>query len=123
MQESVSDAQRIMIEACKAADPKGAIFAASTAAWAIYAFLKTPSDFWRTIFACIEVGGKRAYMGQQQHAVASLIKLRLSYSAFPFPSQAIPTLSPRVLGGQLARSLASKASNAPALTLTKCWRY
>jgi hypothetical protein len=49
-----------MNEACKAADPEGAIFAASTAAWAIYAFLKTPSNFWRTIFACIEVGGKQA---------------------------------------------------------------
>ena len=58
-QESVAEAQRIMNEACKAADPDGAIFAASTAAWAIYAFLKTPSDFWRTIFACIEVGGKQ----------------------------------------------------------------
>jgi len=45
-----------MNDFCKEADPKGAIFAASTAAWAIHAFLKTPSDFWRTIFACIEVG-------------------------------------------------------------------
>jgi ADP-ribosylglycohydrolase len=54
---SVPDAQRIMREACTAPDPSGAIFAAETAAWAIYAFLRTPSDFWRTIFACIEVGG------------------------------------------------------------------
>jgi hypothetical protein len=99
VQESVPDAQRIMNEACKAADPKGAIFAASTAAWAIYAFLKTPSDFWRTIFACIEVGGKRAYI--QHHA--SLFKQRVSYFAFPIPSQATPIPSPRVLGGQPVR--------------------
>jgi hypothetical protein len=70
-QDSIPEAQGIMNEACKAADPGGAIFAASTAAWAIYAFLKTPSDFWRTIFACIEVGGKQALgmfsSRQQQH--------------------------------------------------------
>ena len=36
---------------------RSGMFPAHTAGFAIYAFLRTPADFWEAILACIEVGG------------------------------------------------------------------
>ena len=110
--DSHGPAQKIMREACEAADPGGAAFAAATAAWAIYAFLKTPSDFWRTIFACI-------VRSVSPSKTCGLVSRLTGYMYALLGGRrwaATPTPSPPALAARPARTSASKRSRRPVPT-------
>eukprot|EP01051_Picozoa_sp_SAG22_P000037 SAG22_NODE_1_length_62449_cov_158.689270_37_plen_102_part_00 len=46
------------------------MFPPHSAGFAIYGFLRTPGDFWESIFACIEVGGDTDSVASMCGAVA-----------------------------------------------------